>query len=98
MNRNTGEMAPKSQNSSVPPPTSLQDVWNQKVVNPANKAINSLSNAGTNISNAADQLGQGNFSNAYSAINGVNPVGQQSSGSGLQGSSSGWNFTSSLGD
>jgi phage-related protein len=76
----------------------LQDLWKQKVADPVSKTMNSFSNIGSNISNAADQLGQGNFSNAYNAMNGVNPNGQQSSGSGLQGSSSGWNFTSSLGD
>ena len=50
LDRKTG-MAAADQSSPVAPPTSMQDLYQQKIANPINAAVNKVSNAATNIGN-----------------------------------------------
>jgi hypothetical protein len=83
------------QEEGVAPPANMQELFQQKVVNPFNKRIEGIKQQGANLSNAVDQFGQGNFVQGMNAARGLTPTAgaQQAATS----SSDGWNLVGHLG-
>lgn len=92
LDRKTGMPTPYDlgPDQGVPPPEDLSGVWQQKVVDPFNKKVANFQQQGTNISNAVDQFGQGNF------VKGVNALRATPSNAGTQATTvttSPWNLS-----
>ena len=91
--RKTGQMTSSSSDAGVPPPETFGELFDQKVANPFNKAVQGVQAVGTNLSNATTQLGQGNVMTAVNTARGVKPVQQQPTQPTL-----GWNLSSHIED
>jgi hypothetical protein len=74
LDRKTGMFAASAPDTGVPPPTTMEELWQQKAVAPAEKAMGAIKNTVSNISNTASQIGQGNAVGAYNASRGKAPV------------------------
>ena len=72
--RKSGTMAAPSASAGVPPPETFGELYEQKIAQPFGNAMQGVQTFGTNISNAATQLGQGNGMAAVNAARGVNPA------------------------
>jgi len=71
--RKTGTIAAPT-DGGIAPPETFGELIDQKVVNPFNKSVENFQAFGSNLSNAATQLGQGNGMAAVNAVRGVKPV------------------------
>jgi hypothetical protein len=74
LDRKTGMFAASAPDTGVPPPSTMEEMWQQKAVAPAEKAFGNLKNTATMLGNTASQIGQGNVVGAYNASRGVVPV------------------------
>jgi len=72
--RKSGTMAPASADVGVPPPETFGELYEQKIAKPFGNAVQNVQTFGTNMSNAATQLGQGNGMGAVNAARGINPA------------------------
>lgn len=72
--RKSGTMSAPSYDAGVAPPETFGDLFEQKVVKPFGNVSQNIQSFGTNVSNAATQLGQGNGMGAVNAVRGVKPV------------------------
>lgn len=70
--RKTGQIVP-SGDTGVAPPETFGELFEQKVAKPFSGAVQSVQSFGSNMSNAATQLGQGNGMAAVNAARGVKP-------------------------
>lgn len=74
LDRKTGEFAPSAPDTGIAPPTTLGELFEQKAVAPAQKALGNLQNTVNIVSNTASQISKGNAIGAYNAAKGVKPV------------------------
>lgn len=74
LDRKTGMFAASAPDTGVPPPNTVEELWQQKAVAPAEKALGSIKNTANIFTNTAKQMGQGNVVGAYNAARGVVPV------------------------
>lgn len=96
--RKSGTMAPASADTGVPPPETFGELYDQKIVKPFNSAVQNVQTFGTNMSNAATQLGQGNGMGAVNAARGVNPAQANQSAPQVVQQPTGWNLPSHIED
>lgn len=68
--RKTGTMAAPSADLGVAPPETFGELFEQKVAKPFSNTLQNVQTFGTNMSNAATQLGQGNAMGAFNASRG----------------------------
>ena len=92
--RKTGQMQPPSADAGVPPPETFGELYDQKVATPFNNAVQGVQAFGTNMSNAATQVGQGNGMGAINAARGLKPA--QPAQPAQPQPSVGWNLSSHI--
>ena len=95
--RKTGQIAPTSLDAGIAPPETFGELFEQKVAKPFSNAVQNVQSFGANISNAANQLGQGNGMGAVNAVRDVRPV-QQTQPVQQTTQTQGWNLPSHIED
>lgn len=96
--RKTGQLEPPAPDTGVAPPETFGELFQQKAVDPFNRAVGKAQQFGSNLSSAVGQFGQGNGMGAVNAMQGKKPVmpGQQPIGVQQTQEQSDWGFQSHI--
>ena len=96
LDRKTGMFSASVPDAAVPPPATMDELFQQKVVAPAEKAFGNVKNTANMIGNTVSQIGQGNAVGAYNAARGKAPISPVVTTTTVTPPAPDWNFQSHI--